>query len=88
MRILETVGIHLQWGVNMKDLSEYSVSELEHELRIRTRMETNGYVNKIAEAVAELEHHARQNSVTVNFDFGANGLPLSFDPHMNEWEVW
>lgn len=72
----------------MKQLNDYTVAELEQELRTRKRMETNGYVDKITEAVAELEKHARKNSILVNLEFGVNGVALSFDPHMDEWEVW
>lgn len=71
----------------MKQLNEYTVAELEEEIRVRKRMETNGYVSHLHEVVAELEEHARKNSVMVNLDFGANGIPLAFDPHMDEWEV-
>ncbi len=72
----------------MKQLNEYTVAELEEELRIRKRIETNAYIDRIHEVVAELEDHARKNSIMVNLNFGANAIPLGFDPHMNEWEVW
>lgn len=72
----------------MKQLNEYTVAELEEELRIRKRIATNAYIDRIHEVVAELEDYARKNSIRVDLDFGANDISLSFDPHMNEWEVW
>jgi hypothetical protein len=89
MNTQEVTGSLPHWvakEVEMTILSEFSIEELEEEITRRKSMEANGYLNRVQEAVNDLEEYSRRNSLMVYFDFGVNGLPLSFDPHMNEWE--
>lgn len=69
-------------------IKDFTTEELEEELRVRKTREINGYLSRLHQVVAELEEHARKNALMVNLDFGGNGILLTFDPHMNEWEVW
>ncbi len=69
----------------MKTLTEYTLQELEAEVRVRQRMELNVYISQVEKAVAELEKYATSKGLDINLEFGSNQIDMRFEVEIDAW---